>query len=138
MADDMAILIVVDSMEKAERYMTLMEDHDISVESSDEEGGKKGSVAVLVPEDMLEEAKYILRQADSFADDAENEFDSFDDDGMEDEEDDYSDFSPLDDDEDDYGYDDEDEDDIYGGDDEEDDGYGGYGGYGNEEDDDYY
>ena len=138
MAEEMAVLVVVDEIDKAEYYRTLMEDHDIPVEISDEEDAKEGRKTVLVPEDMLEEAKYILRQADTFTEDAQSEFNSFDDED-EDDEDEFSDFSPLedddvlelDDDEDVLGLDDDEDDDSYGS-------YGGYGGYGADEEDNYY
>ncbi len=132
MAEDMAVLIVVDSMEKAEQYRTIMEDHDIPVEIGDDEDLTSLNKVVLVPEDMLEEAKYIINQAEVFVDEAESEFDTFDDDELDDE-DDFSEFSPIDDD-DDFDFDDDDDDDDDDDFDDDDDGYRGFG----SDDDEYY
>ncbi len=133
MAEDMAILIVVNSESKAEFYQTMMEDHDIPVDIIDQDSGE---IAVRVPLDMIEEAKYVLSQSDEFVEE-ESVFDDFDEeDDDDDDDDDFSDYSPLDDDED-MGFedddDDDDDDDDYD-DDDDDDGYGRFGGY---DDDDY-
>ena len=109
MAQDMSVLVYVNSMKKAEFYLTLLEDHDIIAEIDTD---TEEEIAVLVPEEELEDAKHILIQQEEMddsvdLDDDEKLYSDID------EDDDFTDYSPLEDEEDgevmDYGgYDDDD------------------------------
>jgi hypothetical protein len=83
---DFVVVTFVEDMEQAREYETLLEANDIPAvinEHNEQLGGTKG-IAVMVPEDFLDEAHVVIESQDAYddfydfalEDEAEEEFDS--------------------------------------------------------------
>ncbi len=114
-SDNYVTLIVAKDPEEAEYYQTLLEDHDIDVYVDEDAVDEEGGIAVMVPDDTLEDAQHILEQRDTIDEELDMEYDDeFEDEDEEDE--DFDGYEEIDEDEeDDEYYDDEEEeeDDYY-------------------------
>ena len=90
---DVVIVAVVDDMEQAREYETLLRLNDIPaiVKEQVDPSGNKTGVAIMVPEDFLDEAHVVIESQDAYDDfydftmDEEDDMD-FDDDEMFDDE----------------------------------------------------
>ncbi len=104
--NDFVPLLFVPSLQKAEYYRTMLEDHDIPVEIEDEYINDKSEsdsdeaeirsdseIAVLVPDEHLEEARHFIDQRSTFEAELETDYDQRDEN---DDEDEFADFEPLD------------------------------------------
>ena len=79
---DFVVVTFVDDMEQAKEYESLLKTNDIPAvinEQSEQSSGKKG-IAVMVPEDFLDEAHVVIE--------SQNAYDDFYDFALEDETDD--------------------------------------------------
>jgi hypothetical protein len=83
---DFVVVTFVEDLEQAREYETLLEANDIPAvinEQSEQPGGTKG-IAVMVPEDFLDEAHVVIESQDAYDDfydfalddETEEEFDS--------------------------------------------------------------
>ncbi len=90
---DVVVVAVVDDMEQAREYETLLRLNDIPaiVKEQVDPAGNKTGVAIMVPEDFLDEAHVVIESQDAYDDfydftmDEEDDMD-FDDDEMFDDE----------------------------------------------------
>jgi hypothetical protein len=83
---DFVVVTFVEDMEQAREYETLLEANDIPAvinEQNEQSGGAK-SIAVMVPEDFLDEAHVVIESQDAYddfydfalEDETEEDFDS--------------------------------------------------------------
>lgn len=83
---DFVVVTFVDDLERAREYETLLEANDIPAvinEQNEQSGGAK-SIAVMVPEEFLDEAHVVIESQDAYDDfydfalddDTEEEFDT--------------------------------------------------------------
>lgn len=104
------------TIEEAEYYKTLLEDHEINAiidednTMGDYEDAGDG-IAILVPGEQLDEAELILEQRSNVDDEFDEDIDDFEED--EDEFDDFTELDPDEDEADDFDLDDLDEEDDY-------------------------
>jgi hypothetical protein len=90
---DVVIVAVVDDMEQAREYETLLRLNDIPaiVKEQTDPAGNKIGVAIMVPEDFLDEAHVVIESQDAYDDfydftmDEEEDTDFDDDDPFDDE-----------------------------------------------------
>jgi hypothetical protein len=67
---DMVLVAVVDDMEQAREYETLLRLNDIPavVKEQVDPSGNKAGIAILVPEDYLDEAHVVIESQDAYDD----------------------------------------------------------------------
>jgi hypothetical protein len=67
---DVVVVTVVDEMEQAREYETLLRLNDIPalVKEQQDPAGNKIGVAILVPEDYLDEAHVVIESQDAYDD----------------------------------------------------------------------
>ena len=67
---DMVVVAVVDDMEQAREYETLLRLNDIPavVKEQIDPSGNKTGIALLVPEDYLDEAHVVIESQDAYDD----------------------------------------------------------------------
>jgi len=68
---DFVVVTFVEDMEQAKNYETLLKSNDISAiirEQSPEESQDSKGIAVMVPEDFLDEAHVIIESQDAYDD----------------------------------------------------------------------
>ena len=67
---DFVIVAFVDDMEQAEYHKTLLRNNDIPVviKQQEEESTNTGGIAVMVPEEFLDEAHVVIESQDAYDD----------------------------------------------------------------------
>ena len=67
---DFVIVAFVDNMEQAEDHKTLLRNNDIPavIKQQEEESTNTGGIAVMVPEEFLDEAHVVIESQDAYDD----------------------------------------------------------------------
>ena len=81
--EDFTALLYVENLTEAEKYKTILEDHDVPAEiadSNEEDGsGHDDDLLIQVPREYLEEARHILRQRKALGKEFGVDYNDFDD-----------------------------------------------------------